>query len=63
MVNKEWNLLRIYCKPRPNYAKIAEIFDGYSETVENPQMVKSALIRALEEVKNGRCAILDVILK
>ncbi|MGQ9680894.1 MAG: thiamine pyrophosphate-dependent enzyme, partial [Candidatus Bathyarchaeia archaeon] len=35
----------VYFKTKPNYAKIAEAFDGYSEVVENPQDVKPALMR------------------
>ncbi len=47
-------------EPKPDYAKMAEAFDGYGETVENPEEVRPALIRALNQVKKGRLALLDV---
>ena len=53
----------VYAKPRPDYAKLAEAFGGYGETVEDPSDVKPALKRALEEVGNGRAGLLDVVLK
>jgi len=49
--------------PKPNYAKLAEAFGGYGETVEDPSEIRPALLRALENVKEGRLALLDVILK
>jgi len=36
---------------------------GYGETVEDPSDVKPSLLRALEQVKGGRLALLDVVLK
>lgn len=53
----------VYTRPRPDYAKIAHAFGGHGETVEDPSDVKPALQRALEEVRNGRTGLLDVILK
>lgn len=53
----------VYVRPRPDYAKVAEAFGGYGETVEDPSEVKTALHRALEEVGNGRTGLLDVVLK
>lgn len=53
----------VYCKPNPEYAKIAEAFGGYAETVEEPAEVKYALLRALDELRKDRFALLDVILR
>ena len=50
-------------KPGPRYEKLAEAFDGYGETVEDPSDVKPALLRGLSHVKNGKLALLDVILE
>ena len=53
----------VYTKPKPHYEKIAEAFDGYGETVEDPSDVKPALLRALSQVKKEKLALLDVILE
>jgi acetolactate synthase-1/2/3 large subunit len=53
----------VYMRPRPDYAKVAEAFGSYGETVEDPSEVKTALQRALEEVGNGRAGLLDVVLQ
>lgn len=53
----------VYMKPKPDYAKIAEAFGGFGETVEEPAEVKPALERAVEEMEKGRLSLLDVILK
>ncbi len=53
----------VYMKPKPDYAKIAEAFGGFGETVEEPSEVKPALERAIEEMGEGRLSLLDVILK
>ncbi len=60
---KEERFYGVYQKPKPDYVKIAEAFGGYGETVEGPSDVKSSLLRALEQVKEGRLALLDVVLK
>ena len=53
----------VYCKPKPDYAKLAEAFGGYSETVEEPGDVKPALTRALSMMNEGRFSLLDIMLK
>jgi acetolactate synthase-1/2/3 large subunit len=53
----------VYARPKPDYAKIAQAFGGYGETVEDPSEVAPALKRAFEEVSNGRLGLLDVVLK
>jgi len=46
--------------PSPDYAMIARACQAYGEVVEDPAEVKPALGRALEQVKAGRSALLDV---
>ena len=48
--------------PRPDYASLARAFDGYGETVEDPGEIRPALQRALEAVRGGRAALVDVVL-
>ena len=48
--------------PRPNYAMIAEAFGAYGEQVEEPDDIEPALNRALQQIAQGRAALLDVIL-
>jgi acetolactate synthase-1/2/3 large subunit len=48
--------------PRPDYAAIARAFDGYGETVEDPGKIRPALQRALEAVRGGKVALVDVVL-
>ena len=43
--------------------KLTEAFGGYGEVVEDPDEVESALLRALEQERNGRLALLDMIIK
>ena len=52
----------VYQEPKPEYTKVAEAFGGYAEMIEDPAAVKPALIRGLNHVKEGRLALLDVIL-
>ena len=52
----------VYAKPKPDYAKLSEVFGGYGEEITDPSEVKPALLRALQQMKNGRHALLDVIL-
>ncbi len=52
----------VYQDPKPEYTKVAEAFGGHAETVEDPAAVKPALIRGLTHVKQGRLALLDVLL-
>ncbi len=47
-------------EPSPDYAAVCRACGGYGKTVEDPAEVKSALLEALEEVKNGTAAVVDV---
>jgi acetolactate synthase-1/2/3 large subunit len=49
--------------PKLDYVKLTEAFGGYGEAVEDPAEVESALLRALEQERNGRLALLDMIIK
>ncbi len=46
----------------PNYAQLAEPFQGYGERVEDPRKLNSALQNALEAVNSDKLALLDVVL-
>jgi thiamine pyrophosphate-dependent acetolactate synthase large subunit-like protein len=48
--------------PRPDYAALVRAFAGYGETVEDPEQIRPALQRALEAVRGGKAALVDVIL-
>ncbi len=48
--------------PRPEYTKLAEAYGGYGERVERAADLRPALARGLQEVKNGRLALVDVVL-
>ena len=48
--------------PEPDYAKMAEAFGGYGEILAEPGEIGPALNRALQQVVQGRVALLDVIL-
>ncbi|MDA0651899.1 MAG: thiamine pyrophosphate-binding protein [Proteobacteria bacterium] len=45
----------------PDFAKIAEAFGAYGEQVTDPEDLEAALGRGLQATKEGRSAILDVI--
>lgn len=47
----------------PDYAMIAQACNAYGRTVADPAEVKPAIIEALEQVKGGRPAVLDVRLE
>jgi len=49
--------------PQPDYTKVAEAFDVYGERVEEPKDIEPALNRALQQIAEGRAALLDVILE
>ena len=51
-----------HISPRVNYAGMAELVGGYGETVEEPGAIRAAIGRALKALKEGRPAILDVII-
>ena len=46
--------------PSPNYALIAQACYAYGQIVEDPSALKSALRKALNQVRRGRPAVLDV---
>src|SRR5262249_16388729 len=48
--------------PRPDYAALARAFAGYGETVADPGEIRPALQRALEAVRGGKAALVDVLL-
>ena len=48
--------------PGPDYQGLVEPFGGYGQKVERPSELRPALRRALDEVKSGRTAIVDVVL-
>jgi acetolactate synthase-1/2/3 large subunit len=48
------------CGPTPDYAKIVEAYDGYSEMIEDPSEVYEAIKRTIKETKKGRVTLLDV---
>jgi acetolactate synthase-1/2/3 large subunit len=49
--------------PPPDYALIAESCDGYGKIVTEPEDVLPVLREALQEVKNGRLAVVDIRLE
>ena len=55
--NQFWNDFN----PNSDLAKVAEATGGaYAETVDDPARLKEALKTAMQHVKEGRCAVLDV---
>lgn len=48
--------------PGPDYTKVAEAFDAYGERLEEPGDIEPALNRVLQQIAQGRAALLDVIL-
>lgn len=48
--------------PRPQYAKLAEAYGGYGETVGRPEDVRAALQRGLEAQGSGRLALIHMVL-
>jgi thiamine pyrophosphate-dependent acetolactate synthase large subunit-like protein len=46
----------------PDYVKVIEAFGGYGERVEDPEALPDALKRGLDATRDGRTAILDVVL-
>lgn len=50
----------VSCGPTPEYAKLVEAFDGYSETVENPSQLSNALSKTLQKTRTGKLTLLDV---
>lgn len=50
-------------EPTPGYAGIAREFGGYGERVEHPADLPGAIRRAIERVKGGQLALLDLIVE
>jgi acetolactate synthase-1/2/3 large subunit len=48
--------------PSPNYAKLAEAFGSSGEKIEKPDDVRLAMKRALRQLKQGKFALLDVVI-
>jgi len=46
--------------PAPNYAMIAQACNCYGETVQTSAEAKPAIMRAMEQVRAGKAAVLDV---
>ncbi len=46
--------------PSPDYAAIARACNAWGETLRDPADVRPALKRAMEQIDNGRSAVLDV---
>jgi len=46
--------------PSPDYALIAQACGAYGQTVEDPSVLRSALKDALDQVRRGKPAVLDV---
>jgi acetolactate synthase-1/2/3 large subunit len=46
--------------PPPDFAKLAEAANCYGENVGEPEAVRPALLRALQEVRNGTPAVVAV---
>ncbi|MBY3075250.1 thiamine pyrophosphate-requiring protein [Rhizobium laguerreae] len=44
-----------------SYAPIAEALGGYAECVADPEMLRPALLRALDKVKAGQAALVEVV--
>ena len=49
--------------PSSDYAALARALDAYGERVSDPSEVVPALKRGLQEVKNGRSAVIDVLIR
>ena len=47
-------------EPSPEYAQIAQACGAYGERIEDPQDIENALGRAIEQVRGGKAAVLDV---
>lgn len=49
-------------KPRPEYAKLAEVFGGWGQAVNHPSEIVPAIRKGIEAVNEGKPAIVDVAL-
>ena len=50
-------------KPSPEYAQLAEASRAYGERVDDPSEVLAAIQRGLDQVRQGRAAVIDVRLR
>jgi acetolactate synthase-1/2/3 large subunit len=50
-------------RPAPDYAQLPKAFGGYGERVEEPGELEASILRALDKVKNGQFALVDVLLE
>jgi acetolactate synthase-1/2/3 large subunit len=55
--------LGVDISPAPDYVKIAQAFGAYAEKLENPNEIEAALQRALQAVKGGQTALIDVVMQ
>jgi acetolactate synthase-1/2/3 large subunit len=55
-------VLGVNLTPPPRYALLAESVGGYGEQVEDPGELLSALRRGMEQVHQGKTAVIDVLL-
>jgi acetolactate synthase-1/2/3 large subunit len=60
---KTGNWVGTEIRPSPDYAATARACLAYGQTVEEPADVKPAIKAALEQVRGGRPAVLDVRIK
>ena len=49
--------------PAPHYAKVAEAFGAYGEKIDKPGDIEVALKRGLEQLAQGKAALLDVMVE
>lgn len=49
--------------PRPEYSMFAQAYGGFGRKVEQPGELRAALRRGLQEVAQGRLALIDVVLE
>jgi acetolactate synthase-1/2/3 large subunit len=48
--------------PMPDYVKLAEAFGAYGERIKQPAEIEPALNRGLEQMAQGRAALLEVVM-
>jgi acetolactate synthase-1/2/3 large subunit len=57
------SFLGVDITPAPDYVKVAEAFGAYGEKIDKPGDIESALKRGLEQISQGRAALLDVMVE
>ena len=55
--------LGVDISPAPDYVKVAEAFGAYGEKLQEPGDIEAALKRGLEQIAQGKAALLDVIME